>query len=97
MTLVGMLAQPAATAEPQSAEMHRHASILRAVTVADQTKFVATKAAPRDLWIGHVVWIRNVVVAQPTGDAPPGRRRRSRSSPMHSRLSLLWSGFFRRR
>lgn len=67
MTLVGMLAQPAATAEPQSAEMHSHASILRAVAVADQTKI---EAALRDLWIGHVFWIRNVVVAELTGDVP---------------------------
>jgi hypothetical protein len=70
MTFVGMLAQPAATAEPQSAEMHSHASILRTVAVADQTKIDATKAALRDLWIGHVFWIRNVVVAELTGDAP---------------------------
>jgi hypothetical protein len=68
MTLVGMLAQPAATAEPESAEVHSHASILRAVAVADQAKIDATKAALRDLWIGHVFWIRTVVVAELTGD-----------------------------
>lgn len=70
MAFVGMLAQPAAAAESQSGETHSHASILQAVAVADQTKINATKAALRDLWIGHVFWIRNVVVAELTGDAP---------------------------
>jgi len=27
-------------------------------------------AALRDLWIGHVFWVRNVVVAEFTGDVP---------------------------
>src|SRR5262245_16194244 len=31
--------------------------------VIDQTKAEATKAALRDLWIGHVFWVRSVVVA----------------------------------
>ena len=30
---------------------------------------MATKAALRDLWIGHVFWVRNVVVAGLAGDA----------------------------
>jgi len=69
MTLAGMLAQPATTAEPQSTEMHSHARVLLAAAVANQTKVDATKAALRDLWIGHVFWIRNVVVAELAGDA----------------------------
>ncbi len=36
---------------------------------AAQTKLDATKAALRDLWIGHVFWVRNVVVAGLVGDA----------------------------
>jgi hypothetical protein len=68
MTLAGMLAQPAATAEPQSAEMDSHAPLLLAAAVADQSKVDSTKAALRDLWIGHVFWVRNVVVAELAGD-----------------------------
>lgn len=69
MTWAGMLAQPAAAAEPPSAETHSHAAILQAVAVADQTKVNATKAALRDLWIGHIFWVRNVVAAELAGDA----------------------------
>ncbi|MGH6928108.1 MAG: hypothetical protein ACREEV_07310, partial [Dongiaceae bacterium] len=69
MTLAGMLAQPADAAGPQGAQMHDHASILLAAAVADQTKVNATQAALRDLWIGHVFWVRNVVVAELAGDA----------------------------
>ena len=35
----------------------------------DQTNANATDAALRDLWIGHVFWVRNVVVAELAGDA----------------------------
>jgi hypothetical protein len=69
MTLAGMLAQPAEAAGPQGAQMHDHASLLLAAAVADQTKVNATQAALRDLWIGHVFWVRNVVVAELAGDA----------------------------
>jgi len=68
MTLAGMLAQPAAAAGPQGAQMHSHAPLL-AAAVADQTKVDATKAALRDLWIGHAFSVRNVVVAELAGDA----------------------------
>jgi hypothetical protein len=33
------------------------------------TKVAETKAALRDLWIGHVFWVRNVVDARLSGDA----------------------------
>ena len=69
MTLAGMLAQPADAPVPQGAQMHSHAPVLVATTVADQTKVDATKAALRDLWIGHVFWVRNVAVAELAGDA----------------------------
>ncbi len=69
MTLAGVLAQPAAAAGPQGAQMHSHFPLLLAAAIADQAKVDATKAALRDLWIGHVFWIRNVVVAELAGDA----------------------------
>lgn len=68
MTLAGMLALPAVAAGPQGNQTHSHSSLLLAVAVADQTKVHATQAALRDLWIGHVFWIRNVVVAELAGD-----------------------------
>jgi len=68
MALAGVLAQPADAAGPQGTQMHSHAPLLLVATVADQTKVDATKAALRDLWIGHVFWVRNVVVAELAGD-----------------------------
>ena len=35
-----------------------------------QPKVAATQAVMRDLWIGHVFWVRNVVDARLAGDAP---------------------------
>jgi hypothetical protein len=63
ISLATMLAQPAYTAglDPQ---MHRHAPVVLAAASPDQTKLNATKVALRDLWVGHVFWIRNVVVAE---------------------------------
>jgi hypothetical protein len=55
-----MLAQSAHAASPQGAQEF---------VVADQTKAHAAKAALRDLWIGHVFWVRNVVVAELAGNA----------------------------
>jgi hypothetical protein len=49
--------------------MRMHAPVVLAAGSVDQTKFTATKAALRDLWIGHVFWVRNVVVAELAGDA----------------------------
>jgi hypothetical protein len=70
ITLAGMLAQPADAAGPQGAQMHGHVPLLLVTAVADQTKVYVTQSALRDLWIGHVFWVRNVVVAELAGDAP---------------------------
>jgi hypothetical protein len=69
MTLVGMLARPAVAAGPQAAQLHSHAPIVLAAAVADPTKVHATQAGLRDLWIGHVFWVRNFVVAELAGNA----------------------------
>lgn len=67
VTLAGALAQPAAADSQRNAQTHNHVpAVLAAV---DQSKFIATKAALRDLWIGHVFWVRNVVVSELAGDA----------------------------
>ena len=63
ISLAGVLTQTAAMACTQGAHMHSHAPLILASAVADKTKLHATKAALRDLWIGHVFWVRNVVVA----------------------------------
>jgi hypothetical protein len=70
MMLVGVLAQQADAAGPQGAQMRDHASFILAAAVADQTEINSTQATLRDLWIGHVFWVRNVVVAELAGDAP---------------------------
>ena len=57
-------AAPAATAPA-----HTHGAVIAAATVASQAKVETTKAALRDLWIGHVFWTRNVVVAAFAGNA----------------------------
>jgi hypothetical protein len=69
MTLAGMLAQPAHAAGPQDHQMHMLAPVVLAAASTDQTKLDATRAALRDLWIGHVFWVRNVVVAELAADA----------------------------
>ena len=58
IALASMLAQPVHAAPPQAAQ-----------AAADQIKVHDIKAALRDLWIGHVFWVRNVVVAELAGDA----------------------------
>jgi hypothetical protein len=62
ITLASMLAQSVHAAPPQAAQKSVEVS-------ADQTSVDATKASLRDLWIGHVFWVRNVVVAELAGDA----------------------------
>ncbi len=62
IAFVSMLAQPVHAAPPQAAQKSVEVS-------ADQTSVDATKASLRDLWIGHVFWVRNVVVAELAGDA----------------------------
>lgn len=63
LTLPTLAATPAAKA-------HGHGAVLAAAAVANEAKVHATKAALRDLWIGHVFWTRNVVIAALAGDAP---------------------------
>jgi hypothetical protein len=69
MTLAGLLPQPAGAASREKAQIHAHAPLVRVAAVANQTKVDATKAAQRDLWIEHIFWVRNVVVAGLAGDA----------------------------
>jgi hypothetical protein len=69
ITLAGLLPQPAGAASREKTQMHAHSPLVQVAAVADQTKVDATKAAQRDLWIEHIFWIRNVVVAGLAGDA----------------------------
>ena len=58
IAFASMLAQPVHAAPPQAAQ-----------AAANQTKVPDIKAALKDLWIGHVFWVRNVVVAELAGNA----------------------------
>jgi len=69
IALAGLLAPPAGAAGPQDVQIHSHAPVVLVAAVADQTKVDATKAALRDLWLGHAFWVRNVVAAELAGDA----------------------------
>ena len=69
MTLAALLTQPSNAASPIDTKAHSHVSPVLAAMTADQTKLNATKAILRDLWINHVFWVRNVVVAGIAGDA----------------------------
>ena len=69
VTFAMLLTQPANAQSPLEAQAHSHARVVLAAATADQTKVDATKAVFRDLWIGHVFWVRNVVVAELAGDA----------------------------
>lgn len=62
--ILGIAAEPAQAVNP--AEHHYTASANRAVYTP--AKVDATKAALRDLWINHVFWVRNVVVAELAGE-----------------------------
>ena len=65
------MAAPAYAAGPKAPEAHQHGgAIVLAAASADSAKVDAIRAAERDLWIGHVFWVRNVVVAGIAGDAP---------------------------
>jgi hypothetical protein len=58
VTLAGLLGgTPAAWAQAPS-------------SIPGATKTVTTDAALRDLWVGHVFWVRNVVVATLAGNKP---------------------------
>jgi hypothetical protein len=67
MGLAIVLAQPAKAAGPQAPHVHVDSSVVFAAA-ADPTKAHMIEAALRDLWIGHVFWVRNVVVAALAGD-----------------------------
>jgi hypothetical protein len=67
MSLAAVLAQPAA-ATTQNVHPHAHSAVVLAAATANAAKVDAIKAAQRDLWIGHVFWVRNVVVAGFAGD-----------------------------
>jgi hypothetical protein len=69
MALAAMLAQPVHAAS----SMDTHSHVFVAAAVADETKLNATKAVLRDLWIGHVFWVRNVVVAEIAGNTAAQR------------------------
>ena len=69
VAFAAMLSQPASAHSPLEARAHGDAPVVLAAATADQTKVDATKAVLRDLWIGHVFWVRNVVVAELAGDA----------------------------
>jgi hypothetical protein len=70
MTISGALANPATAQGPYDVRATNSVRSLIAVAVANPAKVHATKAALRDLWIGHVFWVRNVVVAELAGNGP---------------------------
>ena len=43
-------------------------AVVLAAASADESKVNATKAVLRDLWIAHAFWVRNVVMAELSGD-----------------------------
>src|SRR5262249_20121713 len=68
ISLAAALVLPAHAAGPQHPKTHTASPAVSAAAV-NPTKVDATKAALRDLWIGHVFWVRNVVVAELAGNA----------------------------
>src|SRR5262249_51009067 len=52
----GLVLGPARAAGPAPAVVQV------AVATASEQKVTETKAAMRDLWIGHIFWVRNVVI-----------------------------------
>lgn len=68
-TAGGLAWTQAFAATPAASAAHTHATVITAAAVASQAKVDSTKAVLRDLWIGHVFWTRNVVVAALAGDA----------------------------
>jgi hypothetical protein len=59
---------PAFANGPNMPEAHRHGQIILAKGSVENGKIDATRATLRDLWIGHVFWVRNVVTAGISGD-----------------------------
>lgn len=69
ISLVAALAisAPVLAAGPM-AEGHHHGAVIQIAATGDIGKIDAAKATQRDLWIGHVFWVRNVVIAGVAGD-----------------------------
>lgn len=70
-TVAALAASPAFACDVASPVMHTHMGAtlsLAAATAADTAQVDAARALLRDLWIGHVFWVRNVVVAEIAGD-----------------------------
>ncbi|MEQ1711302.1 MAG: hypothetical protein ABL908_07865 [Hyphomicrobium sp.] len=59
---------PAFAAGPKFPETHQHSAIVLVAATVDGGKVDAARAAQRDLWIGHVFWVRNVVTSGIAGD-----------------------------
>lgn len=69
-----VLAALAVTSPSFAAAPHAHAApAANAATATPGSKLADTKAALRDLWLGHVFWVRNVVEARLAGDADRAR------------------------
>jgi hypothetical protein len=60
ISLIGLLLAGTAGAAAAQGTKH-HSSTTKQPTLS--TKTVQTRAAVRDLWVGHVFWVRNVVLA----------------------------------
>lgn len=78
LSLAGMLAGVPVPAAAHGTHQHgtqqqgaqqQGVTLIAARTAVDSAKLTATKAALRDLWIGHVFWVRNVVTAGLAGNA----------------------------
>lgn len=54
---------------PAHGNHHQHGVLVPAAASADVTKIDATNAALRDLWLGHVFWVRNVVTDALAGNS----------------------------
>jgi len=68
--LAGLLAAAPLPAAAHGDHQHSGATLIAAKAGGDSAKLVATKAALRDLWLGHVFWVRDVVTAGLAGNGP---------------------------
>lgn len=55
-------------AGPKASAAHHHDVGLVAASAGESAKVGETKSALRDLWLGHVFWVRNVVISAISGD-----------------------------
>jgi len=69
LTLGGMLAAAPLPAAAHPGHQHNGVTLIAAKSAVDSAKLTATKMALRDLWFGHVFWVRNVVAAGLAGNA----------------------------